>query len=161
MRSVHRYDIDHKYRPPFFCVYKEIQTYLFSISWWTSATISGAHPIKILKLLHPDMKQKCQSISKIWNRYESRNAPDIVPLFLKFKFPGRHKKKITYMIHFMMMYWYGLFFGGWDKSSNTKTITLGFFFKNSATFLNIYTKINKSWLCAKNQLEIQGNQTFA
>ena len=28
-----------------------------------------------------------------------------------------------------MMYWYGLFFGGWDKSSNTKTITLGFFSK--------------------------------
>lgn len=69
------------------------------------------------------------------------------------------QKKITYVVHIMMMYWYGLFLEVDIKAHAQKTRIFFQKLKNSATFLNIYTKINKSWLSAKNQLEIQGNQT--
>ena len=49
-----------------FCVYREIQTYLLGISWWTFASVSGTYPVKFLKLLYHDQNCKIDQTNLIY-----------------------------------------------------------------------------------------------
>ena len=62
-----------------FCMYREIQNFLFSISWWTAASVFGT--LTVLKLFvmtwtrNAKLTRLITLISfKIWHRYAPRNT---------------------------------------------------------------------------------------
>lgn len=106
--SVRNYEMDHKQ------FFERNEKFKLTFSWWISASVSGASPIKIMKLSHHDLNLKCkpvfnclQDLMLIWNRYSqmcaSRNAPDIVPTFLEI-WISLYTQKITWT-NFMTIYW--------------------------------------------------------
>ena len=96
--SVRNYEMDHKQ------FFERNEKFKLTFSWWISASVSGASPIKIMKLSHHDLNLKNANlyltVFKIWCWYETDihkcvhpEMPQILfQLFLKFEFPFTHKK---------------------------------------------------------------------